>query len=58
MSVTHRRHYKDVFQDAYDEAVENGASEDEAGQIGLDAITDRWAAMADDYRDRMKERGQ
>lgn len=52
------RYYKDVFQDAYDEAIENGATDDEAGKIGLDAISDRWAAMGDDYRDRMKERGQ
>ncbi len=52
-----RRHYKEIFQDAYDEALENGESDDAAGQIGLDAISDHWAAKADDAKDRRDDSG-
>ena len=51
------RHYKDIFSDAYYEAIENGSTVEEAERIGLDAITDHQAARADAAKDAAKERG-
>lgn len=49
-----RRDYKEVFQDFYDEAIEEGKTDDEAGKIALDKMTDYYAGLADDAHDRAK----
>lgn len=51
-----RLHYKDRFQQFYEEAVEAGASDDEAGRVALAKLADHYADMADDARDRERDK--
>ena len=47
--------FKEVWQKFYDEALEVGMDENEAGRHAHETAVDYLAAMADDLRDRMKE---
>ena len=46
--------YKEIFQEHYDEAVEDGMSEREAGDYANDMLYDHYAGIADGMRDSMK----
>jgi len=48
---------KEVWQDFYDEAKENGMTDDEAEASATERQIDYFAALADYARDRAKERG-
>jgi hypothetical protein len=50
--------FKEVFQEAYDEAIENGFTEQEAEQRGIDAVTEFSSDLIDDAMDRLKERDE
>lgn len=52
-----RPDYKEVSSDAYYEAIENGATEDEAHKAAQQALEDWSAARADAAKDAWKERG-
>ena len=39
--------YKDVFQEFYDEAKEQGISDDDAGEFATDSLTDWYASLVD-----------
>jgi hypothetical protein len=49
------RDYKDVWQDFYDEAEEEGIPEAERGQYADSRTADYYAALADWAHDRAKE---
>jgi hypothetical protein len=50
--------FKEVFQEAYDEAIENGFTEQEAEQRGTDAIAEYSSDLIDDAMNRLKERDE
>ena len=49
--------FKEVWQDFYDEAIEQGMSEDDAEFYAQENAVDHMAQLADDAHDRAKERG-
>lgn len=48
------RDYKEVFNEEYYNAIEDGKTEDEAAKIAQEKVIDYWSSMADDLRDRLK----
>ena len=48
--------YKDQWQEYYDDAIENGFSEDAAGRYADSSLSDSYAAQIDHARDKAKEK--
>ena len=49
------RELKEVWQEAYDEAIEDGLSEKLAANVADDAVTDHSASLIDNAMNRLKE---
>lgn len=45
--------YKGVFQEFYDEAKEQGMSDDDAGEFATDSLTNWYASLVDSAMDSM-----
>lgn len=49
------RDYKDVFNDAYEDAIDAGHDEAKAGELANDAVGDYYADLIDDAMNRRDE---
>lgn len=45
----------DIWQEAYDEAIDDGCEPDEAGRLAEAATANHYAGLADHYHDSQKE---